>query len=143
MAKALHNTKNRKELIEERLREGKPMYTLSFYAYAHIGNPQFRDHLYSAWEPLGVLGRVHVAKGINAQIAYLLSRKRPGSYHEEDLFFERHSTQLCRRRKKPLLLQGFDQGQKQNLFDGLEDETFDVTNKGRHLDAQEFNEKPG
>ena len=77
MAKALHNTKNRKELIEERLREGKPMYTLSFYAYAHIGNPQvFRDHLYSAWEPLGVLGRVHVAKeGINAQIAYPIESK--------------------------------------------------------------------
>ena len=27
------------------------------------------------------------------------------------------------------------------LADGLHDETFDVTNKGRHLDAREFNEK--
>ena len=64
-----------------------------------------------------------------------------GSYHEEDLFFERHSTQLCRRRKKPLLLQAHDQVRNKILADGLEDETFDVTNKGRHLDAQEFNEK--
>ena len=27
------------------------------------------------------------------------------------------------------------------LADGLNDDTFDVTNKGRHLDASEFNEK--
>ena len=39
--------------------------------YAHIGNPElFRNHLFLAWDSLGVLGRIYVAKeGINAQLS--------------------------------------------------------------------------
>ena len=50
---------------------GTERLTLSFYQYAHIGNPQlFRDHLFLTWNALEVLGRIYVAhEGINAQVS--------------------------------------------------------------------------
>ena len=50
---------------------GTERLTLSFYQYAHIGNPQlFRDHLFLTWNALEVLGRIYVAQeGINAQLS--------------------------------------------------------------------------
>ena len=58
----------RAELIEK---AGKERLTISFYEYAHIGNPQIlRDHLFITWNELEVLGRIYVAKeGINAQLS--------------------------------------------------------------------------
>ena len=144
MAKALHNTKNRKELIEERLREEKPMYTLSFYAYAHIGNPQvFRDHLYSAWEPLEVLGRVHVAQeGINAQIAYPIESKEAWEATMKNISFLKDIRHNYAVEEKNLSFYKLTiKVRNKILADGLNDDTFDVTNKGKHLEAVEFNEK--
>jgi UPF0176 protein len=67
----LHNTINGEELKEKIRRSEEQRTTLSFYKYATIGNPQlFRDHIYSEWASVGVLGRVYVAsEGINAQIS--------------------------------------------------------------------------
>ena len=67
----LYNTLSAKE--RERLIEaaGKERLTISFYQYAHIGNPLlFRNHLFINWSELDVLGRIYVAKeGINAQLS--------------------------------------------------------------------------
>ena len=50
----LYNTlsaKEREALIEE---AGKERLTISFYKYAHIGNPQIlRNHLFLAWNDTG------------------------------------------------------------------------------------------
>lgn len=67
----LYNTLSAKEraaLIEE---AGKERLTISFYKYAHIGNPNlFRNHLFIHWNDLDVLGRIYVAhEGINAQLS--------------------------------------------------------------------------
>jgi len=67
----LYNTLSAKErtaLIEE---AGQERLTISFYAYAHIGNPSiFRNHLFIHWNELEVLGRIYVAhEGINAQLS--------------------------------------------------------------------------
>src|SRR5690606_10493551 len=60
--------KERAALLEE---AGEDRLTLSFYQYARIGNPHlFRNHLFLAWEPMHVLGRIYVAhEGINAQLS--------------------------------------------------------------------------
>ena len=59
----LYNTLSAKEratLLEQAADE---RLTLSFYQYAHIGNPElFRNHLFITWDALGVLGRIYVAK---------------------------------------------------------------------------------
>jgi len=67
----LYNTlsaKEREKLIEA---AGKDRLTISFYTYAHIGNPTiFRNHLFINWEKIDVLGRIYVAnEGINAQLS--------------------------------------------------------------------------
>ncbi|NND88159.1 MAG: hypothetical protein HKM28_02805, partial [Flavobacteriaceae bacterium] len=67
----LYNTlsaKERESLLEQ---AGEDRLTLSFYQYAHIGNPElFRNHLFIAWDELQVLGRIYVAhEGINAQLS--------------------------------------------------------------------------
>ena len=122
--------------------------TLSFYRYHRISDPRlFRDQLYRTLIGIGVLGRIYVAnEGINAQISVptsaieslrnslyeipLLNGVRLNIAVEDDgkSFFK---LKILVRRKI--------------VADGLEDDTFDVTNGGTHLDAASFNklaEKP-
>ena len=67
----LYNTLSAEERAELIDQAGKQRLTLSFYAYAKIGNPkEFRDALFLAWNRLDALGRTYVAKeGINAQMS--------------------------------------------------------------------------
>ena len=134
------SAEERSELIDL---AGKQRLTLSFYAYANLKNAQqFRDELFVAWNALDALGRIYVAtEGINAQM----------SIPEEN--FELF--------KKTLDVYPFLQGIRLNeavehddhsflkltikvrnkiVADGLNDATFDVTNKGIHLKAKEFNQ---
>ena len=62
------SNEERRQLIEE---AGEDRLTISFYQYAHIGNPKlFRNYLFVEWNELDVLGRTYVAyEGINAQIS--------------------------------------------------------------------------
>ena len=67
----LYNTLSAKERAALLEQAGDDRLTLSFYQYAHIGNPElFRNHLFLAWDAIGVLGRIYVAKeGVNAQLS--------------------------------------------------------------------------
>ena len=71
MQQNLFNTHNKKTLKAEAHQKSEKRYTLSFYRYLNVENPQaFRDDLYMSWENLGVLGRIYVAsEGINAQLS--------------------------------------------------------------------------
>lgn len=62
------SAKEREALLEQ---AGGDRLTLSFYQYAHVGNPEiFRNHLFMAWDKMDVLGRIYVAhEGINAQLS--------------------------------------------------------------------------
>ena len=52
------SAQERADLLEA---AGTERLTLSFYQYAHIGNPQlFRDHLFLSWEPIEILGIVFI-----------------------------------------------------------------------------------
>jgi UPF0176 protein len=122
---------------------GKQRLTLSFYAYALISDPtQFRNELFLAWNPLEVLGRIYVAKeGINAQLSL-----------PADHFYEFRETLEAYDFMKGIRLNiAVEQDdfsflkltikvRDKIVADGLNDETFDVTNKGIHLKASEFNE---
>ncbi|MEM9672199.1 MAG: rhodanese-related sulfurtransferase [Bacteroidota bacterium] len=139
----LHNRIDRRVLKQQIQESAEERITLSFYQYAHIGNPSlFRDHLYLQWSEIGVLGRVYVAnEGINAQINVP----------------EQNFSEFQERLKTITFLKGIRlniavdddsksfyklkiQVKKKIVADGLSDETFDVTNKGVHLQAEEFNE---
>ncbi|GGG61341.1 oxygen-dependent tRNA uridine(34) hydroxylase TrhO [Epilithonimonas arachidiradicis] len=138
----LYNTlsaEERARLIDE---AGKERLTLSFYAYAKIENPKkFRDDLFIAWNALDALGRIYVAtEGINAQM----------SVPAENLEAFRDTLEVYDFMKGIRLNVAVEQDNHSFLkltikvrnkivADGLNDETFDVTNKGIHLKAQEFN----
>lgn len=125
-----------KEAGEERL-------TLSFYQYFYIGNPAlFRNHLFIAWNAMDVLGRIYVAhEGINAQLS--LPAKR---FEEFKSFLDgipslkdvRLNIAIEHDLKSFLKLK--IKVRDKIVSDGLNDATFDVTDKGVHVDAQKFNE---
>ena len=139
----LYNTlsaEERAQLIDE---AGKQRLTLSFYAYAKIQDPKkFRDDLFVAWNALDALGRIYVAnEGINAQM----------SIPAENLDTFRETLEVYDFMKGIRLNVAVDQDDHSFLkltikvrhkivADGLNDETFDVTNKGVHLRAKEFNQ---
>ena len=51
----LYNTLSAKERAALLEQAGDDRLTLSFYQYAHIGNPElFRNHLFIAWDALEV-----------------------------------------------------------------------------------------
>ncbi|MCP2026306.1 UPF0176 protein [Flavobacterium sp. HSC-32F16] len=122
---------------------GKQRLTLSFYAYAKIEDPKkFRDDLFLVWNALDALGRIYVAnEGINAQM----------SIPEENLEAFRTTLEVYDFMKGIRLNEAVEHDDHSFLkltikvrhkivADGLNDDTFDVTNIGVHLKAKEFNE---
>ena len=139
----LYNTLSAEERAELIDQAGKQRLTLSFYAYAKIEDPKkFRDELFIAWNQLDALGRTYVAKeGINAQM----------SVPAENIEAFRETLEVYDFMKNIRLNVAVDQDDHSFLkltvkvrdkivADGLNDETFDVTNIGVHLKAAEFNE---
>lgn len=138
----LHNRVSRKELKERIQNDPTPRTTISFYNYIFIQDPSsFRDELYRSFTSIGVLGRIYVAnEGINAQISV--------PTHQLELF-----------RETLYAIDGFqdlrlniavdDDGKSffvldikvrsKIVADGIEDPEFDMRNKGRYVNAEEFN----
>ncbi|NMH28302.1 oxygen-dependent tRNA uridine(34) hydroxylase TrhO [Flavobacterium silvaticum] len=139
----LYNTLSAEEravLIDE---AGKQRLTLSFYAYARIEDPKkFRDDLFLAWNPLDVLGRIYVAhEGINAQ----LSLPADHFYEFRDTleaydFMQGIRLNVAVEQDDHSFLKLTIKVRDKIVADGLNDDTFDVTNKGIHLKASEFND---
>lgn len=139
----LHNRINKQELKERLYQENFKRITLSFYRYAHINDPAvFRDELYQRWRQLGVFGRIYVAsEGINGQISV-------PEHNFEAFKNDMYSISFLDNTRLNIAVD--DDGKSfyvlkikvrpKIVADGLNDETFDVTKKGIHLDAKAFNE---
>ena len=129
----------RAALIDE---AGKDRITISFYQYVKIENPQLlRDKLFLEWDALDVLGRIYVSfEGINAQLSvasenfYALKAQLDTIIFLKDI---RLNVAVEHNNKSFLKLKV--KVRNKIVADGLVDETFDVTNKGVHLNADEFN----
>lgn len=138
----LHNRIDRKILKQQLEESREERITLSFYQYARIDEPRaFRDRLFADWSDMGIFGRVYVAKeGINAQISV-----------PKDRFdaLQAYLDQIEMLRKIRLNLAVDDNGKsfyklkikvrEKIVADGLNDDAFDVTRKGKHVSAEEFN----
>ena len=139
----LYNTlsaKEREKLIEE---AGQDRLTLSFYKYAKIGNPiLFRNHLFVAWQELDVLGRIYVAhEGINAQLS-LPAKKfdKFKTFIDNVSFLKNVRLNIALEHDDKSFLKLKVKVRPKIVADGLNDKTFDVTNKGQHVDAEQFNQ---
>ncbi len=142
----LHNRLNSKKLKEKVLQSGEKRITLSFYQFAHIKNPNFfRDHLYTKFHELGVYGRVYVAtEGINAQINVPVNHFNWLQEVLNNIAFLSH-IRLNQAVEEPAVsfYKLTIKVKGKIVADGLTDESFDVTQKGQHLSAEEFNELTG
>ena len=123
--------------------ETEPRITLSFYRYFSIEDPKvFRDDLYKILDALKVFGRIYIAQeGINAQISV-------PQQHFDDL---KNSLESVTGLEKLRLNIAVDNDGKsfwvlkikvrdKIVADGIEDPAFNMNNKGRYVNAMEFNE---
>ncbi len=142
MSTFLYNRVNRKELRQRLYYNPEQRTTISFYKYVRIANPAFfRNHLYSLFSDLGVLGRIYVAhEGINAQISVPTNRLEA---------FKEALNSITFLRGLRLNIAIEDNGKSffaltikvraKIVADGIEDSTFDPSDCGIHLDAAAFN----
>lgn len=139
----LYNTLSAKEREQLIAAANQKRLTLSFYQYAHIGNPHiFRNHLFIHWSELDVLGRIYVAhEGINAQLSVPAENFEALKNHLDSIsFLEGVRLNIALEQDNFSFLKLKIKVRNKILADGLNDATFDVTNKGQHLTADAFNE---
>ncbi len=138
----LHNIYNKDYLKKKLAEETFKRVTLSFYRYVKIEHvEEFRNTLFDAFANLNVLGRIYIAhEGINAQLSL------PEQNFVEFKDFVSANTFL---KDVPFKIAVEDDGKSfyklivriknKIVADGLQDDSFDVTNVGNHLDAMSFN----
>ncbi len=139
---ALFNRVNGRVLKEKMRSIPEKRVTISFYKYHVITEPlEFRNELYKGFENLSVLGRIYVAhEGINAQISVPeenIDRFRDFLYSISFLQGIRLNIAVQDDGKSFFKLKILVR--KKIVADGLDDNTFDVTQTGVHVNAEEFN----
>ena len=138
----LYNTLSAQERAALIDAAGEERLTLSFYSYAHIGNPEvLRDHLFISWNALDVLGRIYVAhEGVNAQLSVPAPKFDAFKEHLDSIdFLNGIRLNIAIEQDNKSFLKLKIKVRNKIVADGLNDDTFDVTNKGVHLSAEAFN----
>jgi len=138
----LHNRVNQDELKKRLYEETEKRVTVSFYQYFFIEDTQqFRDDMYKALAALNVFGRIYIAhEGINAQVSF------PQSNLEG---FKNYLYSIGPLKDLRLNIAVDDDGKSfwvlkikvrnKIVADGIEDTLFDMRNKGKYVNAEEFN----
>src|SRR5687767_3596318 len=138
----LHNRVSQEELKRRLFEEKEPRTTISFYHYFPISDPKaFRDELYLKLDAISVFGRIYVAQeGINAQVSVPQSRFeafKKELYSIEPLNGIRLNIAVDDDGKSFWVLK--IKVREKIVADGIEDPAFDMANKGRYVNAKEFN----
>ena len=138
----LHNRISQKELKQRLYLEQVKRTTLSFYSYAFIENPQaFRDELYKNFDALKIFGRIYIAhEGINAQLSV------PENNFEK---FKEYVNSISFLKNVRFNVAVDDDGKsfwvlkikvrEKIVADGIDDPRFDMSKKGKYVDAESFN----
>jgi UPF0176 protein len=138
----LFNKYGREDLEKEILNETFKRITVSLYRYVNIKNPQiFRDDLFTKWFKLNVRGRIYVAhEGINAQFSVPEHNWKAFILSLDDYDYLKDV---------PLKIAVEDDGKSflkltikvrhKILADGMDDNSYDTSNVGKHLTAVEWN----
>lgn len=138
----LHNRVSQKELKKKLFEEAEHRTTISFYKYAFIEDPNaFRDAFYKNLDELKVFGRIYIAQeGINAQISI------PENNFEK---FKEYLNIISFLKDIRLNIAVDDDGKSfwvlkvkvrnKIVADGINDPNFDMSKKGKYVDADSFN----
>jgi UPF0176 protein len=139
---ALHNRIEGRLLKDRMKADAEARTTVSFYKYHHIQDPAlFRDSLYKTLESLLVLGRIYVAhEGINAQISVPTDRfEALKNYLYEISWLKGARLNVAVQDDGKSFFKLKILTRKKIVADGLNDNTFDVTDCGVHVNAEQFN----
>jgi UPF0176 protein len=140
---ALHNRVSRQELKDRIQKDTTPRTTISFYRYFPVEDPPlFRDNMYRELSLLGVLGRIYIAsEGINAQISV-----PTGNFDA----FREYLDHIDPLKDLRLNVAVDDDGKSfyvldikvrnKIVADGIDDPGFDMANRGKYVNAEQFNE---
>lgn len=142
----LRNLLSPEDLRARLAAETEPRVTFSFYRYALIPEPEvFRNECYVSWSELDVFGRVYIAtEGINGQVSVPKSKFEAFKemLYSVD-FLEGMRLNIAIEAEAESFLKLKIKVRPKIVADGLHDDTFDVTKRGRHLSAPEVNELLG
>ena len=135
----LYNKYSANENAELIKKAGDKRLTLSFYKYVVIKNPKlFRDYLFLNWQPLDVFGRIYVSfEGINAQLS--LPSKKLNEFKsqlDEISFLKNIRLNIAIESDDFSFLKLKIKVKSKIVSDGLNDNLFDITDPGKHLDAK-------
>jgi UPF0176 protein len=139
----LHNRVSRRELRQRASEDQTPRSTVSFYRYLPIPDPgQTRDRWYLALRDLGVFGRIYMAcEGVNAQISVPGANLRGlrDFLEAEPGFAALRLNMAVEDRSRSFFVLDIKVREK-IVADGITDPGFDMANKGRYVDARQFNQ---
>ena len=101
----------------------------------------FRDYLFIHWDELNVLGRIYIAnEGVNAQLSVPAPNFEAFKTHLDSIeFLNNVRLNIAIEQNNKSFLKLKIKVRNKIVADGLNDSSFDVTQKGQHLDAEKFN----
>jgi len=147
----LHNRVSQKELKRLLYEETEPRTTISFYKYSPIEDAQaFRDEFYKNLNQLKAFGRIYVAhEGINAQMSVPASNFEEFRAYLNTIPFLENLRLNIALDDDARLNDGVGQGKSfwvlkvkvrdKIVADGIGDPNFDMSKKGKYVDADSFN----
>jgi len=138
----LHNRVSQKELKKLLYQETEPRTTISFYQYAKIEDTKsFRDELYKNLNELKVFGRIYIAyEGINAQLSVPSANFETLKNYLWSVSFlkgVRFNVAIDDDGKSFWVLK--IKVRHKIVADGINDPDFDMSKKGKYVDAVQFN----
>lgn len=138
----LHNRISRTELKRRIEADPTPRTTISFYLYTPISDPgSVRNEWYERMSQLGVLGRIYMAgEGVNAQISVpseKIEAFRSLLYSYQGFEGLRLNIAVDDRKQSFFVLD--IKVRPRIVADGIDDPDFDMTRKGKYVDAPGFN----
>ena len=135
--------RSRTEKRQEAAADMRPRVTLSFYRYMQIVDVEsFRERLFTKWSELDCMGRIYVAsEGINAQMNV------PKMYWDQFDAWVQHQPEFkgvpykiaVQEGEMPSFFKLTIKVKSKIVADGLDDDSFDVTDTGEYLTAAEMN----
>lgn len=138
----LHNRVSQAELKKRLYEETEHRITVSFYHYFFIEDPkQFRDELYKGLNEIRVFGRIYIAhEGINAQVSIPetnFEAFKTFLYSISSLNGLRLNIAVDNDGKSFWVLK--IKVREKIVADGISDPAFDMANRGKYVNADEFN----
>ncbi len=137
------NRKNKDQALAEIAGEDFSRRTISFYRYVSLSGPQaMRDLLFDSLDEMGCKGRIYVAsEGINAQMNVPLPAW--GTFDDFIQSIPEFSGVPYKIAREEASVPSFwkltIKVKKKIVADGIDDPTFDPSNTGKYMDAEEVN----